>query len=142
MSERPAKKKKLHKEKHKSRQYKVISVMKQEVFDILSRNNFSAGDAVNFLHDVEKDLDHVPKDLFSFREVVKDQFNQLSQPGKRSLISNLTHSRDGELNDEMLDCLPFLRTRSEKLLANPDRKERNDKIDVNFISDFMHDYCR
>jgi hypothetical protein len=115
--------------------------MKQQVFDMFLRNEMDAGDAVDFLHGIEKELDHVPNEIADFREVVQDQFNSLSQPQKRSLLSNLTH-KDGELNVDVLECLPFLRNRSEKLLANPYRKEREDKIDVSFISDFMHEYCR
>lgn len=141
MSEQPLKKPKLHKDKHKSRQNKVKAGMKNQLFDLFSQHQFNASDAVNFLHDVEKDLDYEPEELCDFRKVVEEQWCQLSQPDKRSLISTLTH-KGGELNNDMLKCLPSLRSRSEKLLANPDRKERNDKIDVTFISDFMHDYCR
>ena len=144
MSDPPAKKQrklKPHKLKHKSCQNKVKAEMKQQVFDMFSRNQFDAEDAVDFLHGVEKELDHVPNEIADFREVVQDQYQSLSQTKKRSLVSNLTH-KDGELNVEMLECLPFLRNRSVKLLANPDRKEREDKIDLSFISDFMHEYCR
>lgn len=66
----------------------------------------------------------------------------LTLPQRNELIRLLTHSGD-ELNAEVLAVYPTLRARSETLLAtNRKRKTRSDKIDLQFISDFMHEHCR
>ena len=50
-------------------------------------------------------------------------------------------TKNGELNNEILLAYPDIRPRSQ-LLLGAERKMRKDKIDLQFISDFMHDYCR
>ena len=45
-------------------------------------------------------------------------------------------------NDNVLAELPTLRKRSEELFQQSERKEREDKIDLQFVSDYMHDHCR
>ena len=45
-------------------------------------------------------------------------------------------------NDDVLAELPTLRKRSEELFQQSERKEREDKIDLQFVSDYMHNHCR
>lgn len=132
---------KSHKQKNRSRRSKVKLNIKNELFGMFKKNNFASSDAVDFLSYVGKDFNCESKELVGFREAVENQFDQLSVKDKRSLVSILTH-KDGQLNEDVLQSLPFLRKRSARLLANPERKERSDKIDLQFVSDFMHDYCR
>lgn len=83
------------------------------------------------------------------------QLTTLSLKERYALIRRLTHITNNNtddddaddatmLNEDMLMIFPFLRTRSEHIL-NVDRvgrKIRNDKLNLEFISDFMHDHCR
>ena len=64
-----------------------------------------------------------------------------NQSDKRSFIKLLTH-KDGEINEDIVSALPFLAIRSKSLLEQPVRKVRSDKIDLDFISEFVHNYCR
>jgi hypothetical protein len=82
------------------------------------------------------------EEKLSFHEVVEAQYKSLDQPKKRALISHLTHSSEGALNYSILQYLPFLKERSEIMIEYPMRKEKSDKIDLSFITEFMHDYCR
>lgn len=74
-------------------------------------------------------------------DVITRVLSGLSLADRNQLIRLLTHSSN-HLNAEVLEIYPSLRARSETLLAAGRRKERCDKVDLQFISDFMHDYCR
>ena len=74
-------------------------------------------------------------------KAIEDQYESLNNSNKRLLVLTLTH-KNGELNIQVLDTLPFLRRRCAQLLEKPVRSERSDKIDLTSISDFIHDYCR
>lgn len=88
-----------------------------------------------FLHDVEKRLSFQPQGNVDCCKAIEDQYESLNNSNKRLLVSTLTH-KNGELNIQVLDTLPFLRRRSAQLLEKPVRSERSDKID------FILDYCR
>jgi hypothetical protein len=53
----------------------------------------------------------------------------LNQPEKRSFIKLLTH-KDGEINEDIVNALPFIKTHSAALLVHPVREVRSDKIDL------------
>ena len=76
---------------------------------------------------------------------LKQQLDSLALPERNVLIPLLTHLGD-EMNEDMLSIFPSLEQRSQKLLTDAitkhKRKERDDKIDLKPISEFMHDYCR
>lgn len=108
---------------------------------MLAANRMGTSDSLAFLRNVEKELGYEDQKSVDFREAVEAQYNSLDQPGRRTLISHLTHN-NGALNEDTIACLPFMRERSVKMIENPVRKERSDKIDLGFISEFMHDYCR
>ena len=61
---------------------------------------------------------------------------------RNHLIRLLTHHSNGTVNENMVALLPQLRDRSSILLASTGRKEREDKVDLQFIVDFMHSFCR
>ena len=111
------------------------------MFSLFDAEQFTAEEIVNFLHEYEYNVGYVPQETIACGEAIKNQYDKLAQSEKRTLISLLTH-RDGMLNQSVLDALPFLRQRSEELLQNPVRKVRSDKIDLDFISEFMHEHCR
>lgn len=73
--------------------------------------------------------------------LITSVLNKLKLPERNQLIRLLTHS-DNELNTDVLAVYPALRARSEILLRAGKRKARSDKIDLQFISDFMHRHCR
>jgi hypothetical protein len=128
-------------DKEKSHQFKVKSAIKTKMFSLFDAEQFTAEEIVNFLHEYEYNVGYVPQETIACGEAIKNQYDKLAQSEKRTLISLLTH-RDGMLNQSVLDALPFLRQRSEELLQNPVRKVRSDKIDLDFISEFMHEHCR
>ena len=128
-------------DKDKSYQNKLKLRMKSELNALFKTNNLKPADIVTFLRDYEKDICFEERESRTCREAIHDQFNQLSQGQKRVLIPLLTH-RDGRVNADVTAALPFLSRRSEELLENPVRKERADKINLDFISEFMHEHCR
>jgi hypothetical protein len=139
------KKPRLKKTEHKSGRYKKAASLKQAVFDLFCENDMTSADALSFVHSLEKELGYTPKGTIDLAAAIEQQYNAMNQSEKRSLIKLLSHDNGGgggRLNDEVLECLPFMRKRSDKYLQQPERKERSDKIDLSFISDFMHDYCR
>ena len=138
----PARKKvKIHQDKHVATKYKAIATMKQRIFDMFNEFNMNRTEAREFLRSTEKTLGFEPQTEQRLRTVIEEQYQSLEQKKKRALIPLLTH-RDDALNEDILQYLPLFRERSRRLLANPDRKERDDKIDLTFISDFMHEHCR
>lgn len=114
----------------------------------MSRVNFTAGDMIDVvkfccINMIGGDQTWDP----SFHEKIRKQYNSLSLDERNNLCRLLTHiPNDGGLNEEMLSVLPlFFRKRSEILLRTDrdgGRKERNDKVDLQFIVDYMHDICR
>lgn len=145
MDKPPAKKIKVnrvHKEKHKTQQYKIAATMRQSVFDMFVENQMNSKEAIAFVRSLEKELSYKPKEFIDFRNIIEAQYNNLAeQSQKRKLVTLLSH-HEGQVNEDVLQVLPFLRNRSVKLLCQPQRKERDDKIDLSFVTDFMHDYCR
>ena len=86
-------------------------------------------------------------DITPFDSTVEFQLKSLPLTERNELIRLLTHKPgeeddDDVINEEMLTLLPSLQNRSMILLEKNARKQRADKIDLKFISDFMHDYCR
>ena len=86
-------------------------------------------------------------DITSFDSTVEFQLKSLPLTERNELIRLLTHKLgeeddDDVINEEMLTLLPSLQNRSMSLLEKNARKQRADKIDLKFISDFMYDYCR
>lgn len=74
--------------------------------------------------------------------MIQAQLNSLESLSDRNqLVRLLTHS-DGALNEESLTLFPSLRPKSQHLIHAIERKTRSDKIDLEFISQFMHEYCR
>ena len=154
MSDPPQKttKKKGYAETHTGHQYKIKADLKRKLFEMFTGQGMNRKHSLDFLRYVEHDLrTEEPQDVVNCRRAVEEQYNTLSQPQKRTLTTLLTHKMtegvDDEintvLNEEVLSVLPFLRRRSVRLRANSGmRKIRQDKIDLEFISDFMHNHCR
>ena len=141
----PSKKAKIRKafnDKDRSSQNKTLKEMKKVMFDLFAANRMNPSNSLSFLRRVEEELGHELKEELGFRDAVEAQYKRLDQPKKRALVSHLTHSSEGELNYSILQYLPFLKERSENMIEYPTRKERSDKIDLSFITEFMHDYCR
>lgn len=76
-------------------------------------------------------------------EVIGGQLKSLDLESRNKLIQLLTHTADQlSVNHDVLELLPCLIKRSTELLQRDNRKVREDKIDVKFVSDFMHSICR
>lgn len=79
----------------------------------------------------------------NYDNVMQEQLDSLNLRKRNDLIRTLTHTSTG-VNDNMLNHFPKLRGRSLELWninINP-RKIRSDKIDLQFIDDYMHSICR
>jgi hypothetical protein len=127
----------------KSRKYEIKNDFK-DALDMLFRQYKmeNEADCVDCLRYVEKYLlNSQPGEVPSQDEVMEKQMSALTLPQRNELIRLLTHQRD-QVNTEMIALFPSLRKRSERLLKSVDRKPRSDKIDLKFISDFMHGHCR
>jgi hypothetical protein len=132
----------------RSQKYKVFQKMKKELHEIFDRRGFQdTDDCLEYLAYVVKDL--TCESTSVKKDIIDNQLQSLSLPDRNSLITLLTHqsnsSSDDEaprLNESMLAIHPSLRKRSGELLEQKQRKIRSDKIDLQFISDFMHNYCR
>ena len=97
------------------------------------------------------DVPEVPPQL---EEAIRKQLKTLPLPKRYEFHRLLTHctlttgDEDGAVqkvvNEDILKLLPTLRERSEHILEvdRNGRKERNDKLDLDFINEYMHDYCR
>ena len=99
-------------------------------------------DCVDCLRYVEKSLlESQPDKVISHDDVIDEQMATLPLRERKQLVRLLTHSC-GELNNDALAIFPSIRIQSEHLLGASERKTRSNKIDLQFISDFMHGYCR
>lgn len=127
-----------------SRQYVIKGILKDSVDKIFRKYKIdNKSDCVDCLRYVEKSLlqsEPLAQPINS-DEIIQDQLSKLSLPSRNQLVRLLTHSEES-LNEDVLNLFPSLRAKSEHLLISGIRKERVDKIDLKFISDFMHAYCR
>lgn len=131
----------------RSTQFSMKEKFRHAVYDLLERYGVDTEkDRLDFIQSVENDIlfQHKRK-LEDQQSTIKDQLDVLSLPQRNDLIKLLTHTPDGEttcLNENMLAIFPTLRKKSIHLLNQGGRKTREDKIDLEFVSDFMHDHCR
>lgn len=127
----------------RSAQYRVFRAIKEEMIRLCTLNKLSDQNITEFLEyivsDITRERRTVPSNLDA---IIKQRMSSLSLPERNLFIKFLTHSSDGTLNIPVLNLLPSCKNRSEQLLHQKARKVRNDKIDLQFISEFMHDYCR
>ena len=89
------------------------------------------------------------KDTTLARDSISKQYWSLPLPKRNEFCRLLTHQCSSEnmkveLNEDVLTVLPFLRKRAKELLISDEvgRKVRSDKINLMFIENFMHDFCR
>lgn len=135
-----------------SRQSSIRQKMKRKLFEYFQyygmRNN---EDCLNFLDYMGKEFGKRQKAHGHMEALIKNQMNTLELNERNLLLTLLTHRRgttEGHemvLNEDIIAELPVYRARSEQLLeanARGGRKERCDKIDLQFIEDFMHRVCR
>jgi hypothetical protein len=124
--------------KASSTQARVRQKIKNEVGDIFTKY------AMYDKNDIHMVLDYIKNDYgeldanTAFREAVAEQLQSLPLSDRNHLIRLLTHSSKGEVNSDILKLFPGLEKRSIHLFENPTRKERADKIPLEFISEFMH----
>ena len=146
----------------KAGRYQLFGEIKEELFSkIFLTLRMDDCDAKDFLNYAMRDLDNTDvgnerKQQQVQEDIFNSQLKSLSLVERNQLYRLLTHEKpqqegaDGEeaidwtLNEDMLGLFPFLRKRSSMLLNyfRDGRKSREDKIDLQFISDFMHNYCR
>ena len=141
----PKKKPKLHKERGRSSKFKAVANLRGKLFEMFDEIHMNRAHAKDFLlhclRELEYECNPAPVDTVNLHDAIQEQYDSLNQSQKRTLIPLLTH-KDGAVNEDVLQCLPFLEARSRNLFASPVRKTRDDKIELTFISDFMHDHCR
>jgi hypothetical protein len=127
-------------EKQRSAKYLIFRTIKKTIYQLFEANGMRhLEDCLDFLNYLEKDL-KVSSGRATLDTAISNQMVSLTLPETNQFISLLSH-QNGELNEEILLAYPVIRTRSS-LLLGAERKMRKDKIDLQFISDFMHDYCR
>ena len=139
----------------KTRQYALKQEMKKMLNSMFDKNRMDDEWRLEFLQYMEKDV--LCGRVASSQEnclVMKKQLDHMSLQDRNTLIRLLTHKEQAVdenyceennvtvINEDMLDIFPSLRNRSRLLAKTVQRKTRDDKIDLEFISDFMHKYCR
>lgn len=129
-------------EKSSRQKYRIKAEMKASIFKLLNKHEVNSSASLEFLHELISELSkNKREEELDLCNEIKTQYESLNQPGKRTMIKSLTHI-NGEINEAIVRHLPFLKARSLKLHNQPARKTRSDKINLSFISDFMHDHCR
>ena len=135
----------------KTQKYQLMKELKNDLHDLFSQKGFQdVPDCVEFLNYMKNSLPQQrksPSESATAEGVVGAQLKSLPLADRNSLITLLTHQTTSEdeepqLSESVLECYPSLRKRSGELLEQKARKIRSDKIDLQFISDFMHNYCR
>ncbi len=127
-------------EKERSTKYAIFRTIKKTIYELFEANGMRhLSDCHDFLNYFEKNLAD-SSGRGNLDTAISNQIESLTLPETNQFISLLSH-QNGELNEDILLAYPVIRTRST-LLLGAERKMRKDKIDLQFISDFMHDYCR
>ena len=141
------------KDRCKSTRYAMFQSIRDDLRITFSDNRMSDEDQLDFFKYMENSIKgdrHMTSfvDVSTFDFMVNAQLQALPLVDRNELIRLLTHrpaiteEKDVKSNDDILTLLPSLQKRSTALLKNNVRKQRADKVDLTFISDFMHDYCR
>ena len=141
----------LFRDKGQTSRYKEFVALRDDLHIKFSDRRMSDDDQLEFLQYMEYSVTGKRNkkrnvDITPFDSTVEFQLKSLPLTERNELIRLLTHKPgeedDDVINEEMLTLLPSLQNRSMSLLEKNARKQRADKIDLKFISDFMHDYCR
>ena len=128
-------------EKSRHYQNKILRSMKGKVDDLFSDNQMDrVDDCLRFLDLCKSDLGP-PTRVVQAEAALAAQLESLKLAEKNLLIPLLSHLNN-EVNEDMILVFPSLEKRSKELLSGLRRKDREDKIDLQPISDFMYDYCR
>jgi hypothetical protein len=125
-------------------QYRMKKILNEKVYDLFNDYALDTDAArLNFVASLEKDILQGRERVQS--GAVEKQVDSLPLTKRNELLKLLTHRSNGVtqcLNENVLALFPTLRKRSIELLNQNERKERVDKINLNTISRYMHDYCR
>jgi hypothetical protein len=75
--------------------------------------------------------------------VLEQKIKSLALQERNTIISLLGLDSEG-LDEKVLNVLPFMKERAQQLLAKKDkpRQQRCDAVDLEIISDFMHEISR
>lgn len=140
---------KVYSETSRSTQFATKERFRHDVLDLFQKYKVdTAQDQLDFVKSMENDLNFLRKRKRQTQQdsIIEDQLQILSLPQRNDLVTLLTHKpADGDdkcLNEDILELFPSLRQKSEHLLRQGARKTREDKIDLGFVDEFMHDHCR
>ena len=123
----------------RSRQYKIKKRLKDQLLEAFEKYSMDDDKCIEFLEYTKK---HFTKTRNAkSNSVIEDQLSALDVPNRQVLVRLLTHREDA-INEDILDIFPALRAKSLLYMEIKERKSREDMIDLQFVSDFMHDYCR
>lgn len=128
---------------NKSRKYFVKNDIKNNIDMLFWKHKVdNVQDCLDCLRFVEKSLlQSKPVQDLDSDTLIQSVMTKLKLSERNLLVKLLTHTNE-DLNEDILKLFPSLRAKSEHLLGAGKRKTRSDKIDLSFISDFMHGYCR
>lgn len=132
-----------HKQPQNQRKHRCVMYEElNRLFDDHAMDN--RDDCIEFLDCYKKAKlgGDVSSKVINAEDALVAQMNSMPLADRNTLLRLLTHTREGTLNEDMIRNYPSQRDRSMHLLTHPDRKQREDIIDLEPISEFMHDYCR
>jgi hypothetical protein len=122
--------------------HKVLQQLQHILSDIQMDHREDIQELLDYL---SKSLIGESKETVDCQTALQSQIHNLINLGDRNdVIRLLTHTNDGSFNTDVLALLPDFAKRSATLLEQigKKRKRRSDYIDLQFVSDYMHDYCR
>lgn len=131
--------------KGRTSQYQTKKDLREVIYDLFNDYALDTdADRLEFVSSLEKDI--LQGDKRFHKGAVEKQWASLPTIGERNaLVKLLTHKtldNTVSLNEDTLALFPLMRHRSMTLLDQPERKERSDKINLNVVNRYMHDYCR
>jgi hypothetical protein len=93
---------------------------------------------------ISKELIGESPEITCVQKELKAQIEGLSCLSERNTLLTLLTQNGTKLNSAILEYLPDFVKRSTTLLGNKGmkRNRRSDAIDLQFVVDYMHDYCR
>jgi hypothetical protein len=127
------------KEKSRASKYRIKQNFTDDFLQMCENERMTDEEVVGLLDHMKRKIQKSGN--VERKDAIQICLSEKSLKERNDLTVLLTHS-NGELNVPMLDIFPTLRSRSMLLLASSGRKEREDKIDLSFVNEFMHGHCR
>jgi hypothetical protein len=130
-----------YKSLNSSQQYKLKQKVASELDALLSKYNLNDYDDNSSFFAYYHNQSYNSEDSKYRDEIITAQYKSLSL-ADRTELTRLLSLKEGQPNEEILHIFPSLRNKANYEAERRVRKVRHDKIELDFISEFMHGHCR